>query len=305
MSWSRRNGSLSSGPDRSGPEDGLDRLGPEDGLDRLGPEDRLDRLGPEDGLDRLGPGDRLDRLRPGRPASGERPVPPVRQRAGAALAWSEHLGSVTMDAMTSAGADTGIDQDRKAPGRPRNARADEAIIDAVLALLIGGQSADGISIEAVAAKAGVGKATIYRRWPNKEALLIDAVAAMKGPLPEPLGVSVRDDLVMLIAGMRTKRSEQYGKATACLLPEMVRSPDLHRVYQAVVEPRRNVMRQVLKRGVETGELRADLDVELTLLMLSGPALAQNMLKWNPHVPDEGFAEALVDAVLRGAAAREA
>jgi len=204
--------------------------------------------------------------------------------------------------MTSFGVDAVTDQDRKAPGRPRNARADEAIIEAVMAMLTSGQSADAISIEAVAAKAGVGKATIYRRWPNKEALLIDAVATMKGPLPEPRGESVRDDLVMLIGGMRSKRSEQYGRATACLLPELVRSPELHRVHQSVMEPRRNVMRQVLRRGIETGELRADLDIELTLLMLSGPVVAQNLLRLNPHVSDEGFAEALVDAVLRGAAA---
>jgi hypothetical protein len=77
---------------------------------------------------------------------------------------------------------------------------------------------------------------------------------------------------------------------------------MHRVYQGVTEPRRNVMRQVLRRGVETGELRADLDIELTLLMISGPNLAQNMLNWNPRVPMENFAENLVDAILRGAAA---
>ncbi|HEV8176002.1 MAG TPA: TetR family transcriptional regulator, partial [Actinoplanes sp.] len=61
--------------------------------------------------------------------------------------------------MTSLGVDAVTDQDRKAPGRPRNARADEAIIEAVMAMLTSGQSADAISIEAVAAKAGVGKAT--------------------------------------------------------------------------------------------------------------------------------------------------
>ena len=88
-----------------------------------------------------------------------------------------------MNAMTTAANETG--QDRKAPGRPRSAQADEAILDAVLELLGAGHSVAAISIEAVAAKAGVGKATIYRRWPNKEALLVDAVASMKGPLPSP------------------------------------------------------------------------------------------------------------------------
>jgi AcrR family transcriptional regulator len=205
-----------------------------------------------------------------------------------------------MTVMTTV-ADSGAGQDRKAPGRPRNARADEAILDAVLELLGAGQSAAAISIEAVAAKAGVGKATIYRRWPNKEALLVDAVAAMKGPLPEPAGVSVRDDLVMLVAANRGGRSRRYSRVTLCLLPDLHRDEDLRRMHQAVVEPRREVMRGVLRRGVANGELRADLDIELTLLMLSGPSMMQTMLQW-PPMPEESFAETLVDAVLRGAAA---
>jgi AcrR family transcriptional regulator len=192
------------------------------------------------------------------------------------------------------------DQDRKGPGRPRSARVDEAIVQAVFELLSSGQSADAISIEAVAAKAGVGKATIYRRWPNKEALLIDAVLAMKGPLPEVRGESVREDLIMQVAAMRNKRMAQYGKVTACLMPELFKNNEMTRVYQGVVEPRREVMRGVLRRGIASGELRPDLDVELCLLVLSGPTLAQNMLRWNPNVPDENFAENLVDFVLRGA-----
>jgi AcrR family transcriptional regulator len=207
-----------------------------------------------------------------------------------------------MEPMTTVSVDDAADQERKAPGRPRNARADAAIIDAVFELLSSGQSADALSIEAVAAKAGVGKATIYRRWPNKEALLVDVIATMKGPLPVPVGESVRDDLIMLVAAMRNKRMEHYGKVTACLLPEFVKSPEMHRIHQSVIEPRRDVMRQVLRRGIANGELRADLDVELTLLMISGPTIAQNLLRWNPSVSDESYAEKLVDAVLRGAAA---
>ena len=206
-----------------------------------------------------------------------------------------------MEPMTTVSVPEQADQDRKAPGRPRNADADRAIIQAVFDLLSAGQSADALSIEAVAAKAGVGKATIYRRWPNKEALLVDAVATMKGPLPVPAGESVREDLVMLITAMGNKRWEHYGKVTACLLPEIAKSPEMRRIYQSVIEPRRDVMRGVLRRGMATGELRADLDVELTLLMLSGPAVAQNVMHWNPQIPVENFAESLVDALLRGAA----
>jgi AcrR family transcriptional regulator len=196
-----------------------------------------------------------------------------------------------MNAMTAV---TETGQDRKAPGRPRNAQADEAILDAVLELLSDGHS--------VAAKAGVGKATIYRRWPNKEALLMDAVRSMKGALPVPAGGSVRDDLVMLVRANRTGRARRYGKVTACLLPELLKDDELNSMYQAVVEPRRDVMRSVLRRGVANGELRPDLDVELTLLMIQGPSMVQNMLRSTPHIADEDFPETLVDAVLRGAAA---
>src|ERR1043165_4470484 len=72
------------------------------------------------------------------------------------------------------------------PGRPRSERAARAIIDATLDLLAEEGGVTGVSIEAVAARAGVGKTTIYRRWPNKEALIIDALAALKEPFPTPV-----------------------------------------------------------------------------------------------------------------------
>src|SRR6266540_552320 len=188
------------------------------------------------------------------------------------------------------------DQDRKSPGRPRSARVDEAIIDAV------------------AARAGVGKATIYRRWPNKEALIIDAVASMKGPVPPIGGKSVRDDLVTLLSRVgkhsetghnETEHNEpnRAGKIMSCLLPELQRSPSLQRCYQAVIEPRRARMREVLERGVRTGELRADLDVELALALLSGPIMAQSILGWNPRLDVRELPARVVDAVLSGIAPR--
>src|SRR2546430_10504249 len=97
---------------------------------------------------------------------------------------------------TTAGA-VPADQERKSPGRPRSARADEAIIEAVLDLLADGTLAEEISIEAVAARAGGGKATIYRRWSNKEALLVDAVATIKGEPPQIAGQAGPDDLLTL------------------------------------------------------------------------------------------------------------
>jgi AcrR family transcriptional regulator len=207
-----------------------------------------------------------------------------------------------MDAMTALSAAPPADQDRKGPGRPRSARADEAIIEAVLDFFPGAHTPDALSIEAIATRAGVGKATIYRRWPNKEALIVDAVVAMKGPVPPIRGESVREDLVTLLAGARHTSNQRAGKVTVCLLPELHRNPQMYERYQEVVEPRRQVMREVLRRGVETGELRADVDIELSLLMLSGPMLAQSMLRWNPNVETSDLAERLVDNLMAGIAA---
>ncbi|MBB4744826.1 AcrR family transcriptional regulator [Actinoplanes octamycinicus] len=193
-------------------------------------------------------------------------------------------------------------QERKAPGRPRNAQADEAILDAVLTLMAEGQSAAAVSIESVAAKAGVGKATIYRRWPNKEALLIDAVRSMKGPIPELAGVSARADLIAMVTANRSSRVQEFGKVTACLLPELMKDEQLRQMHHAVMEPRREVMREILRRGIASGELRADLNIELTLLMLSGPSMAQGLFGTETGVPLEEFPVVLVDALLRGAAA---
>src|SRR5580658_2329777 len=83
------------------------------------------------------------------------------------------------------------------PGRPRSERAERAILDAALELFAESGVA-GVCMEAVAARAGVGKATIYRRWPGKEDLLLDALAALRMPLPTPQGRSVRADLITLV-----------------------------------------------------------------------------------------------------------
>src|SRR3954453_19686126 len=142
-----------------------------------------------------------------------------------------------MVAMTAVSAAPVVDQDRKGPGRPRSARADEAIVEAVLELLAEGHTVDALSIEAVATRAGVGKATIYRRWANKEALIVDAVTSMKGPLPVPGGESGRDDLVMLLSRVGQNVDNRAANVLTCLMPELKRSTTMKGCYQAVIEPR--------------------------------------------------------------------
>ncbi|MGK5739703.1 TetR/AcrR family transcriptional regulator [Micromonospora sp. URMC 103] len=189
------------------------------------------------------------------------------------------------------------------PGRPRSTRADEAIIDAALDLLAEGSTIEALSIEAIASRAGVGKATIYRRWPGKEALLRDALSILKGVPPEPAGRSVRDDLVLLLGGVGRNADPRAAKIMPCLLPEVNRNHDRYQLYQGVIEPRRARVREVLQRGIRTGELRADLDVELALALLTGPMLIQRVLRWHPELDDTVLPEQVVDGVLDGIRAR--
>jgi AcrR family transcriptional regulator len=191
----------------------------------------------------------------------------------------------------------------RAPGRPRSARADEAIIDAVLDLLAEGNTVEALSIEAIASRAGVGKATIYRRWTGKESLLADALRQLKGLTPEPAGESVRDDLITLLTPTPQKADERAVKILPCLLPEVNRSPETYRIWQEMIAPRREMMRQVLRRGIDAGELRADLDLEVTMVLLTGPVLIQRMMRWHPELDDKTLPARVVDGILAGIAAR--
>lgn len=211
-------------------------------------------------------------------------------------------GDVRVDVPPAKNAETARDATRR-PGRPRSEQADQAILDAALEA-IGERGVDGVHCEDVATRAGVGKATIYRRWPGKEDLLIAAFASLKSPFPEPRGESVREDLVAMLDVMAKDANDpRYARQFAMLHGEGQRYPRLVARYkQQVVEPRRELIRQVLRRGVDSGELRADADVEVAMLALTGAVLAREKHDAQP-VAAPGFAARVVDEILRGIAAR--
>jgi AcrR family transcriptional regulator len=200
-----------------------------------------------------------------------------------------------MDATTAA------DPDRRAPGRPRSARSERAIIDAVLDMIAEGVAIETMSVESIAARAGVGKATIYRRWSSKEQLVMDAVASVKLPVPRVAGESVRADLITLLSAIAQGAAHRHGAVMTCILPQIARNPELHHWYQRTIEPRREATRRVLRRGVATGELRPDIDLETTVLLLASPMILQRTVRWNPANDGPDLAERVVDAVLAGAA----
>ena len=189
-------------------------------------------------------------------------------------------------------------------GRPRSERADHAIIEATLDLLTAEGGVDAVSIEAVAARAGVGKTTIYRRWPGKEALIVDALAAIKAQPPEPAGRSLREDL---IAQLDAKRIDTLDPRLGCLFWVVQSSaekyPELARLYaERIVEPRRNKILEVLRRGIDSGELRPDIDLEVSLMLLTGAIHNRKRVPQAP-LPDDYITRA-VDLYLNGARTRE-
>ncbi|MBB5789409.1 TetR/AcrR family transcriptional regulator [Jiangella mangrovi] len=188
-------------------------------------------------------------------------------------------------------------------GRPRSEGADRAIIEATLDLLADFGIA-GTTIEGIAARAGVGKTTIYRRWKGLESLICDAVAELKGPLPTLPGTSIRDDLIALSeAAARGRESARNRKVYACFIGEMARYPALDAQYRSsVIRPRRELLATALKNAIERGELRDDLDLDILAEIVSAPTL-----HWLLHNPDrsptrrqlEQFVDGVLDGVGRG------
>ncbi|MGH8794640.1 MAG: TetR/AcrR family transcriptional regulator [Stackebrandtia sp.] len=187
-------------------------------------------------------------------------------------------------------------------GRPRSAAAGEAITEATLDLLAESGSIEALSVEAIAARAGVGKATIYRRWPNKEALVVDAVGTLKGVVPPLKGESVRDDLLTIMRAVRRSEDTREGRILPCLALELKRNPELVKHHERALESRKEIVRQVLRRGIASGELRADIDVELVNAMVVAPILVVTVYGMYSTVGRNKLAERVLDTLLDGIAA---
>src|SRR6201987_2603260 len=138
---------------------------------------------------------------------------------------------VILDQGPGAEAEAGSAGTTRRPGRPRSEQAEQAIIEATLDLFAE-QGFEGVCVEAVASRAGVGKATIYRRWPNKEELLLAAFGSLKSPFPEPKGLSVRDELLAMVEVMCADKADpRKSRRYALLLGEGEKYPRLMARYK--------------------------------------------------------------------------
>ena len=185
------------------------------------------------------------------------------------------------------------------PGRPRDPELDDQILRATMELLCE-EGFPGTSVEAVAERAGVGKATIYRRWPTREDLLLAAGGEM-GPCPaDPDCGNLRDDLVVLIGGLVSMVTETpMGALLPATVDEAARNPEMRTRLDAFIAERRGPVRSALARAADRGELRAGVDQELVVDLMAGPVFTRILVTGAPL--EAGVAERIVDAVLEGVA----
>lgn len=181
-------------------------------------------------------------------------------------------------------------------GRPRRADADGAILSATLELLAEVGVA-GLSMDLLAQRAGVGKATIYRRWDSKEALILDALRTMTTPLPVPDEGSLRADLHAYMDAVIEHFSPGRGSD---VLPHLIEAScydaQLRASLDDYLRERQSTTRLLLRRGIERGELAADADVDLLTDVIMAPLFYRLLLTGAPL--DQDFTHRLVDFALR-------
>jgi AcrR family transcriptional regulator len=187
---------------------------------------------------------------------------------------------------------------KRAPGRPRSEESRQSILRSTLKLLKQEGGFAELSIEAIAADAGVGKTTVYRWWPPKAALVADAFSASADAelrFPDT-GDVCRDMSLQMRQLIRVFRSDR-GKIVAALLAGGQSDPELIEAFrERFLFPRRRQAYRTLQRGTERGELPQDSNFDLILDSLYGPIYMRFMIR---HVKlDEAFADEICGLVLK-------
>jgi AcrR family transcriptional regulator len=184
------------------------------------------------------------------------------------------------------------------PGRPRSERAHRAILQAANELLEK-EGFAAVTVEAIAERAGVSKATIYRWWPNRAAVVMDGfLSIVASEVPFPHTGHAREDIRIHMRRLAEAFSGNLGSTVAALIAEGQADPELAEALRSRwLSVRRMEAREILELGIERGELREDLDPEVAVDVLYGPIYYRMLVG---HAPlDEDFANTLADHVFAG------
>ena len=191
------------------------------------------------------------------------------------------------------------------PGRPRSAESHRAILDAA-ATLLSERGYAGITIEGVAARAGVGKSTIYRRWTSKAALYVELYAELAAQVVPPADTgSLVGDLELLVKGaFKLYRTTAAGLALAGIVAEAQSAPEVSRmVRNEFVPSRRHITLAILERAVERGDIERHVDLDVVSEIISGAVWFYVLA--GTRLLDDRHAKRLVDTIVHGVCVRDA
>jgi len=190
------------------------------------------------------------------------------------------------------------DPEARPPGRPRSERARRAILQSANELLEG-EGFAAVTVEAIAERAGVSKATVYRWWPNKAAVVMDGfLSTVSSEVPFPHTGHAREDIRLHMRRLTEAFGGKMGRTVAALIAEGQSDPELAEALRSRwLSVRRAEVKEILELGIERGELRDDLDPEVAVDILYGPIYYRMLVGHGPL--EEDFADALAEHIFAG------
>lgn len=183
-------------------------------------------------------------------------------------------------------------------GRPRNTETQTAILTASYDLLVE-LGFEAVTVEKIADRAKVSKATIYKWWPNKAAVVMDGfLSAASSRLPVPDTGSVFEDVRLHAANVSRFMTSQEGNIIKELIAHGQFDSGLAEALRArYIFPRRNEASGLIERGIRRGELKEDLDIDLCIDLIYGPIFYRLLV--TGAAIDEDFVDKLILLVLQG------
>lgn len=191
-----------------------------------------------------------------------------------------------------------VQQGRRGRGRPRDPETDARIIEAASDLMLR-RGFDKMTVDDVASAAGVGKATVYRRWPSKDDLAVAAMEALyTDEMPQPDTGSIVEDLRASYRSVLTFVNSPQGAAYLLMsITESVRDERIAALYRQASERAEAQARTMYERAVRRGEIRADVDLDYCVQWLGGLLAVRRIT--NRPMPTVENVDALVELTLRG------
>lgn len=181
--------------------------------------------------------------------------------------------------------------------RPRSVDARRKALVAASDLLVE-RGVAHLTIDEVATRSGVAKTTIYRHWPERTSLIVDAVNVNLEHVGPPDTGSLRGDLEAYFGGMiRSDLSGNVAHIIPCLVEAAGRDPEMASLLERIGSERERVMKTIVAQAVERGELRVDLDIETLVGVIVGPIVFQKVVRRRPLT--EEYVTACLDIALAG------